>query len=491
MRANDILSLNAGSSSLKFQLFRPTAPPSTDDPTVLASGSIKLSSSGGAKLSIVPGPGSESGQETTQELAQDASDITSPDLLKELLSNLAKAVGKGYDAEESVGIVCHRIVHGGEEEEPIVLWKGHEKALERIDALAAFAPLHNFAALKVVHNALTLLPSSHSHLYFDTSFHRTLPPAAQTYPLPPSPSPALPGNLHLRRYGFHGLSYSFILTSISSHLITLPSHTTLIVAHLGSGASVCAIKNGESIDTSMGLTPLEGMPGSTRSGTVDPSLGYHLSPLPRTGEQPDGKETFAPLVRAKNGQTPEEGDEECHLMSRAEYFLNKKAGYGALAGTTDFGEITARIQSARERDPKENNWTEEEKKAKLAFDVFEDRLVGFIGSYYLKLSSRPSPQPVDALVFSGGIGEQSSFLRESLARKLEGTPMGVRGGFDPDRWKSELEGKGPVYDLGGSANESENTHGVGVRWLACETDEELQMARLAIAHDRSGDSERS
>lgn len=242
----------------------------------------------------------------------------------------------------------------------------------------------------------------------------------------------------------------------------------------------------------MGLTPLEGMPGSTRAGTVDPSLGYHLSPLPQTKEKPDGKETFAPLVRARDGNPPSEGDEdEEHLMSRAEYLLNKKAGYGALAGTTDFGEITSRIQTALSRDPEGKNWTEEERKAKLAYDVFEDRLVGFIGSYYLKLSSHPSPQPIDALVFSGGIGEQSAFLRESLARKLDGTPMGVRSGFDPERWKGELEGEGPVYELGGSASEAENAGGVGVRWLVCETDEELQMARLAVGHERRVDSEAS
>ena len=205
----------------------------------------------------------------------------------------------------------------------------------------------------------------------------------------------------IRKYGFHGISYSFVLREAAEFLQKVspycllkfcrlmfcsnplawqpPEDISLISLHLGSGASAAAIKTGKSIDTTMGLTPLEGLPGATRSGSIDPSLVFHYT------------SDASSLARSST--------KELHI-SVAEEILNKQAGWYSMIGTTDFGKV---VKGAHEGD----------EKMKLVFDLFVDRIVGYIGNYFVKLGGE-----VDALTFSGGIGERSEDLRRVVVDKV-------------------------------------------------------------------------
>ena len=189
--------------------------------------------------------------------------------------------------------------------------------------------------------------------------------------------------------------------------------------HLGSGASICCVQNGKSLDTSMGLTPLAGLPGATRSGDVDPTTILHY-------------------IRTSHAS-----------VDTAEEVLNKKSGWKALTGTTSFGDIAKRSDD----------------ETKLAFDLFVDRILNFVGAYYLKLGGQ-----VDALVFAGGIGEKSAELRDTVASKCQ--CLGFK--FDPAK-NQRLEGEGPVRALCDVRSRSaDGKHAKNV--LVCETDEQLEMS---------------
>ena len=169
-----------------------------------------------------------------------------------------------------------------------------------------------------------------------------------------------------------------------------PSTLNLIVLHLGSGASVCAIKQGKSLDTSMGLTPLTGLPGATRSGQVDPSLIFHYT--------------------NKAGRISHDRSQEVNVhVTNAEDILNKRSGWKAITGTTDFGEVVKNMKAHADAAP-----GTDDAKWKLAYDLFVDRIYDFVGAYYLKLGGK-----VDAIVFSGGIGERSVELRQTIVGQME------------------------------------------------------------------------
>jgi acetate kinase len=178
--------------------------------------------------------------------------------------------------------------------------------------------------------------------------------------------------------------------------------TSLISLHLGSGASVAAIQSGKSIDTTMGLTPLEGLPGATRSGSIDPSLVFHYT-------------SDTSLARPST--------KEPHI-SVAEDILNRQAGFYSMVGTTDFGKVVQGMHGGDER-------------MKLVFDLFVDRIMGYIGNYFVKLGGK-----VDALTFSGGIGEKSEDLRKAVIGKV-----GCLG-FKPDNALGSVKGDGAVTRLG-------------------------------------------
>ncbi|ELU39030.1 acetate kinase [Rhizoctonia solani AG-1 IA] len=317
-----------------------------------------------------------------------------------------------------VKVVAHRVVHGGTAAEPMGIWPGHEQGLEEMDALSAFAPLHH-------------IPKGRQILLFDTMFHSTIPAHIYTYPLGPS-SEKTP--IPLRKYGAHGLSYASILDNVSSYLNKPKEQCTLVIAHLGSGASVCLVKEGKSWDTSMGLTPLDGLPGGTRTGSVDPVLVFHHTPNASEGvEIPGGH------------------------CARGEVVVNKQGGLQALAGTSNFGEISSAIE--------EGAGGEETSGAQLAYDVFLDRLMNYVGAYVVKAKGLSSG--LDAIVFSGGIGEKSVRLRADVGKMFSWI------GCKVDQTANEAVGndKQTVTEITGKDS--------GLRMLVCLTDEETQCARMA------------
>ena len=254
------------------------------------------------------------------------------------------------DAADDVDAVGVRVVHGGSRfEEPVII---DDDVLGDIRELAALAPLHNPLAVEAIEDVRRERKGVPIVAVFDTSFHRTLPPAASTY--------AIPQRLGIRRYGFHGISYSYV----SKRLQTLGAGDKLIVAHLGNGASVCAIRGGRSIDTSMGFTPMEGLVMGTRAGDLDPGAILYL---------------------LRDGATD------------IDDLLNHQSGLCGLSGISgDVRELEA------SSDPK----------AQLALDVFAYRAAKYIASYCAALDG------VDAIAFAAGIGEHSSSMRQRICDRL-------------------------------------------------------------------------
>jgi acetate kinase len=309
-------------------------------------------------------------------------------------------------------------VHGGDYPRAQTLTK---EAYHHIEELSDLAPLHNAGALTIVRAAHKELPKAINVAFFDSAFHTTIPKHISTYPI----DQKIAKKNGLRKYGFHGLSYSFILKAVASYLKKPIEQTNIIALHLGSGASACAIKNGKSWDTSMGLTPLAGLPGATRSGSVDPSLVFHY------------------VIDA--GKMTQKSGEKLHI-THAEQILNKEAGWKALAGTTDFGKISSGADA----------------ESKLAFDLMVDRILGFLGSYYVSLRGE-----VDALVFAGGMGEKGVKLREKVVEGVNCL------GFELDAGKNEKPGDNDVVT-------EITAKGAERRVLICQTDEQLEMARGCV-----------
>jgi acetate kinase len=278
-------------------------------------------------------------------------------------------------------------------------------------------PRHNAPALSIIESTSNILPSSTNIAYFDSSFHSTIPAHINTYPI----DQAIAKRNKLRKYGFHGISYAFIAHAVSHYLKKPANQLNIVALHLGSGASACCIKGGKSYDTSMGLTPLAGLPGATRSGSIDPSLMFHFT---------------------HSAGKPSHSSSEGMHITEAEEILNKNSGWKALTGTTDFGKISA---SDREEDV-------------LAFDIFCDRILNYVGPYFTKLGGE-----CDALVFAGGIGERGARLRKEVVEGVKCLGFGI------DEEKNEKPGGDVVVDI--------TKEGARFKTLICKTDEQLQMAR--------------
>ncbi|THG93301.1 hypothetical protein EW026_g7900 [Hermanssonia centrifuga] len=435
-RSGLVLSVNAGSSSLKISLYRlkslstPSTSSLTSEPVeLLLVSSINDISNPQASFSftlVAHENGKEAKQESVDSIHDHASAFT------HFLEYLKREAS--IDKSQIVH-VCHRVVHGGDYFEPVVITK---ESYEHIERLTDLAPLHNGAALSVIHACLRALPEANSIAYFDTSFHRSILPYIASYAI----NQEIAKERGLKKYGFHGLSYAYIHRAVSVHLQKDPSSVNILVLHLGSGASVCAIRDGKSLDTSMGLTPVTGLPGATRSGVVDPSLIFHYTN--RAGRMSHNKQQAV----------------DVHV-THAEEILNKQSGWKAITGTTDFGEIVKEMKAVEEKGKRNEEVAEDEEKWKLAFDLFVDRICDFVGAYYLKLRGQ-----VDAVVFSGGIGEKSVELREDVVDR-----MGCLGFvLDKEKNRAVAEQKGEVVEVG---KESQG----GKRVLVCRTDEQLEMAR--------------
>lgn len=252
-----ILSVNAGSSSVKVSVYTARL---HNEPTQLAEASISGLTSPPPKLTYVRGGVNLS---KDKDLGRDA--VTSQDdAFRVLLSTLVEdAQLPEVRAKEDVAIVCHRIVHGGDFRTAQVI---NDATYHRLEELNDLAPLHNAPSLEIVRSCVSQLPQATNVACFDSQFHASIPAHIRTYPI----DQEVAKKNGLRKYGFHGISYSFVTRSAARFLGKDPRDVNLIALHLGSGASACAIKGGLSWDTSMGLTPLAGLPGATRSGSIDP-----------------------------------------------------------------------------------------------------------------------------------------------------------------------------------------------------------------------------
>ncbi|KAF5018751.1 hypothetical protein F66182_9268 [Fusarium sp. NRRL 66182] len=363
-------------------------------------------------------------------------------------------------SKNDIAIASHRIVHGGDYDRSQIITQDTYHHLEELSDLA---PLHNGVALSIVDTCISALPDCVNVACFDSQFHTTLPPHIYTYPI----DPEIAKSNRLRKYGFHGISYAFITRSVADYLNKDLDKLNIIALHLGSGASACAIKGGKSWDTSMGLTPLAGLPGATRSGSVDPrtpappvEAQYYLGqiiqdPGPRSSWE-KGLSSELSLLHADPcqpcslvfhyasdvGKLSPASTKHLHI-SRAEEILNKESGWKSMTGTTNFGLVAE----------------SDEPSHRLAFDIFVDRVTAYIGSYFVSLEGR-----VDALVFSGGIGEHSAKLRSDVVGRVACL------GFAIDAASNKEPIKNVVQELG--------KPDAAQRVLVCQTDEQFEMARL-------------
>ncbi|OOE84712.1 acetate kinase [Salinivibrio sp. PR6] len=265
---------------------------------------------------------------------------------------------------ENLGAIGHRVVHGGEHFTQSALIT--DDVLKGIHDAASFAPLHNPAHIVGIEAAKKAFPALKNVAVFDTAYHQTMPEEAYLY--------ALPYNLYkehgIRRYGMHGTSHYFIANAAAEQLGKPVDEVNIINCHLGNGASVCAIKNGKSVDTSMGMTPLEGLVMGTRSGDLDPAIIFHLH------------------------------DALGYSVEQINTMLTKESG---LQGLT---EVTSDCRFV------EDNYGEKEE-ATRAMNVFCHRLAKYVASYTATLDGR-----LDAIVFTGGIGENSGPIRELVLERL-------------------------------------------------------------------------
>lgn len=279
--------------------------------------------------------------------------------------------GLGLDSPE-LAAIGHRVVHGGQTfTEPTVI---DDAVLAEIERLIPVAPLHNPANLTGIRTAMALRPDLPQVAIFDTAFHTTMPEAAARYAI----DVATADEHRIRRYGFHGTSHAYVSRTTAELLGKAPEEVNVIVLHLGNGASASAVRGGRCVDTSMGLTPLEGLVMGTRSGDVDPAVIFHLE---RVG-----------------GMSTDEIDT----------LLNKKSGLIGLCGDNDMREIRRRVDEGDEQ-------------ARLAFDIYIHRLKKYIGAYYAVLGR------VDAVAFTAGVGENAAPVREAAIRGLEELGLAVDG----------------------------------------------------------------
>jgi len=389
-----VLVLNAGSTSVKYNLY------DMDTEAPLASGRVERI--GGAARHFVTSP-------ARAEHALDAPDHRAA--LRAVLDGLSRDGGPLTPGDPQLA-VGHRVVHGGERLVQPARVDDAVKAIIR--DCARYAPIHNPVNLAGIEAAQELLPSVPHVAVFDTAFHADLPDEAFTY--------AVPHELYLqqgvRRYGFHGPSHQYMTLSAAEHLGADVARLRLVTCHLGGGCSVSAVDGGVSVDTSMGMTPLEGLVMGTRSGDVDPAL---------------------PLLLARQGMTTDAID----------VLLNRQSGLAGLSGVAggDYRDIERAAEGG-------------DRRARLTVEVFTRRVKKYVGAYAALLGG------VDAIVFTGGIGENSASVRAAVCEGM--VYMGVS--LDPARNADPAaHARAGVADVAARR--------APVRVLVLATDEERMIAR--------------
>lgn len=392
----NILVINCGSSSLKYQLINAA----TED--VLAKGLCERIGIDGI-ITYQPAGGEKEKTEKAMPTHTEAIKY-----VIEALTNEKTGVIKTLD---EVGAVGHRIVHGGEKFTKSTIL--NEETIKGIEECSDLAPLHNPANLIGVRACQELMPNVPMVGVFDTAFHQTMPKTAYLYGLPYE----YYEKYKVRRYGFHGTSHSFV-SKRTAELIGKPyDDCKIIVCHLGNGASLSAVKNGKSVDTSMGLTPLEGLVMGTRSGDIDPAI--------------------IEFVAKKENKTLDE------MMN----VLNKKSG---LLGISCLSSDSRDLEEAAEQG---------DEKAQAALDIFDYRVLKYIGAYAAAMNG------VDAIAFTAGIGENNAVSRSAICKSL--TYLGV----EIDEELNNCRG----------VEREISTPNSKVRVFVVPTNEELAIARETMA----------
>ncbi|WP_103600554.1 acetate kinase [Campylobacter concisus] len=341
-----ILVLNSGSSSIKFQLF------AMDTKTSLASGLVEQIGSSSSRAVL-----KANGE--TYEIKRFIKDHHDG---LEAMNELFVTSHTLHDLSELDGI-GHRIVHGGESFFSSMIVD--ESVIKKIEEISPLAPLHNPGHLAGIKNAMKESKNVPHVVVFDTVFHQSMPEYAYRYALPYD----VCKTHHIRKYGFHGTSHRYVCKQAAKMLGIEFDKFNAISLHLGNGASACAVQNGKSIDTSMGLSPLEGLIMGTRSGDMDPAVVIYLLNI------------------------------GVLKWNEIDNFLNKKSGLFGICGSSDMREVVAKMQN--------------DERAKLAFEMFCYRVKKYIGSYYAILGR------VDALIFTGGIGENAPNTRQKICDELK------------------------------------------------------------------------
>ncbi|MEW2496056.1 acetate kinase [Streptomyces nodosus] len=363
MTKTRVLVLNSGSSSVKYQLL------DMRDSSRLAVGLVERIGEHTSRLSHTAFTARQTREQTGPIADHEAA-------LKAVAEELARD-GLGLDSPE-LAAIGHRVVHGGRTfTEPTVI---DDAVLDEIERLIPVAPLHNPANLTGIRTAMALRPDLPQVAVFDTAFHTTMPESAARYAIDVRTA----DRHRIRRYGFHGTSHAFVSRATAKLLGKAPEDVNVIVLHLGNGASASAVRKGRCVETSMGLTPLEGLVMGTRSGDLDPAVIFHLA---RVG-----------------GMSVDETDT----------LLNKESGLVGLCGDNDMREIRRRVDEGDEE-------------ARLAFDIYIHRLKKYIGAYYAVLGR------VDAIAFTAGVGENSAPVREAAVAGLEELGLAVDGDLNSVR----------------------------------------------------------
>ncbi len=346
-----ILVINCGSSSLKYQLLN------MDGQILLAKG-------------LVERIGIEGSQLTHETTGKDKEEIIVPmedhkDALAHVLEALTNESYGAIKSLDEIDAAGHRVVHAGEKFSGSVLI--NDSVLDALEECIELAPLHNPPNIIGIKAIQELLPKIENVGVFDTAFHQTMPPASYLYPLPYE----YYEKYCLRRYGFHGTSHRYVAQRAAAMIGKPIEEIKLITCHLGNGASLAAIVNGKSVDTSMGFTPLEGLAMGTRTGDLDPAIVTFLM----------NKENLS--------------------IAEMDQILNKKSGVLGMSGvSSDFRDVENAAKEGNER-------------AQLALDVYHQRVKKYIGAYAALMGG------LDAVVFTAGLGENSITSRKSICEGLD------------------------------------------------------------------------
>ena len=397
-----VLVINAGSSSLKYQLI------DVDSGAVIAKGLCERIGIDGSKLTYKPtGKDSHVFEKDMKDHAQAIR------MVLEALADKDIGVVKSMDEIDAVG---HRVLHGGEKfSEPVVI---NDNVLATIEECVPLGPLHNPANLMGIRGCMEVMPGVPMVAVFDTAWGQTMPKEAFIYALPYDAYT----KYQIRRYGFHGTSHRDVTGRAVEKLVAAgmkKEDTRVITCHLGNGSSVSAARGGKCIDTSMGLTPLEGLPMGTRCGDIDPAI--------------------VPFIMQRTGMTPAEMDT----------YMNKKSGMLGLSGvSSDFRDLEAAAKEGNER-------------AELALKTFAYKVKKYIGAYSAALGG------VDAIVFTAGVGENDQGIRAQVLHGLE--YLGVDTDFD----KNLNAPRGEEVEI--------SKPGSRVKVFVIPTDEEMVIARDTAA----------